>query len=80
MSSPHLILLYVKKEVKMSGMRKRSELDNQKKTFERTDRVTVLGVRNQSPYLSFLRSPEKSRTRKMMSAGWKVVDKDNEND
>ena len=31
-------------EVKMSGMRKRYELDDQRKTYERTDRVTVLGT------------------------------------
>ncbi len=30
--------------VKMSGMRKRSGLDNQKKTYECTHRVTVLGL------------------------------------
>ena len=28
----------------MSGIRKRSEFDNQRKTYDRTDRVTVLGL------------------------------------
>ena len=31
-------------EVKMCGIRQRSELDKQKKTYQRTDRVTVLGL------------------------------------
>jgi hypothetical protein len=31
-------------EVKMSMIRNRSQDDNQKKTYERTDSVTVLGM------------------------------------